>query len=555
MDRIKRLALENALKYGKADVDKVLGKVLAESPELKNDINKLKQKIKVIVHEVNALSNENKENLLRRLNPKFFEKKESIEKEIKELKNVHKEMVLRFEPSPSGPLHLGHAYVLCLNYAYAKRYNARLILRIADTNASNIYPQAYDLIPRDAKWLTNDFIKDDDIIVQSDRLDLYYEYALKFLEKGIVYICTCPAESFRELVAKKEECSCRKNSIDTNIKKWHKMFSGYNEGDVVMRMKSDISHKNPALRDFPLFRINDDEHPRHGKKYRVWPLMNFAVSVDDHDTCVTHIIRAKDHADNAIRQKMIFEAFGWDIPETEFVGKINFKGMNLSTTETRTKIDDGMYEGWDDIRLAFLPALRRRGYKPDAFLNYALSIGITLNDKTTSKEELFKQLDSFNKQLIEKTSYRYFFIPEPYKIHITNAPEINVELDLHPDERKGGRKFNCAGDFYVCEELSDGLYRLMDCLNFVYENGKAKFHSLKYADVKDKKATIINWLPSTEHLVDVEVKMPDNAIIKGKGEHLLQDLEEGAIVQFVRFGFCRYDRNEGDKMVFWFLHK
>src|SRR3990167_792910 len=98
-----------------------------------------------------------------------------------------------------------------------------------------------------------------------------------------------------------------------------------------------MKKKNPAMRDFPLARINLTKHVRQGNKYRVWPLMNLAVTVDDIDLEMTHVIRAKDHRDNAERQKKMYEALGigTKFPWTGFLGRIHLKDMELSSTDMK----------------------------------------------------------------------------------------------------------------------------------------------------------------------------------------------------------------------------
>src|SRR4030042_256112 len=99
------------------------------------------------------------------------------------------------------------------------------------------------------------------------------------------------------------------NGCQTTRKKMLDKY-GFREGQAVLRFKSDMKHKNPAMRDFPLARIVLTEHPRQKNKYRVWPLMNLAVTVDDIEMKMTHIIRGKDHLDNAKRQEMIYKVLG-----------------------------------------------------------------------------------------------------------------------------------------------------------------------------------------------------------------------------------------------------
>jgi len=556
---ILKYALQNAIKFnGKASQGAIIGKVFSESPELKKKAKEISRQIQKIVKEVNSLKIEEQVLKLEKLAPELLKKKKKQEKkELPELKNT-KKVIMRFEPSPSGALHIGHAYVLALNYAYCKKYKGKLILRIGDTNPANIYPDAYKLIEKDAKWLTKNAISK--VVIQSDRLDIYYDYAEKLISMGKAYVCTCDPDSFRELISKKTTCPCRNLSVKEHLQRFDKMFGEYGEGDAVVRIKTDVAHKNPAMRDWPALRINEHEHPRTLNKYKVWPLMNFSVVVDDIELGVTHIIRAKDHADNAKRQEYIYNYLNKKIPQTIFVGRINFEDLKISASEIRKLIEYGKYTGWDDIRLPFLPALRRRGYQPEAFIRYALDVGISLNDKTTNEKEFFKSLNSFNKNIIDKKSNRYFFIQEPKETIIENSPKQEIKINLHPDfQKRGKRTFKTKDKFYITtedyNELEESkLYRLMDCLNFKKIKNKLVFHSLDYTEYKEKGKKIIHWLPK-EKSVDVEVLMPDNAKVEGFGENSLLKLKQGDIVQFERFGFVRLDKKDKNKLRFWFCHR
>jgi glutamyl-tRNA synthetase len=152
------------------------------------------------------------------------------------------------------------------------------------------------------------------------------------------------------------------------------------------------------MRDFPLARINLIKHPRQDKKYRVWPLMNLSVSVDDMEMGLTHIIRGKDHRDNAMRQKLIFEVFGKEYPWEAYLGRYHFKDLKLSTSKFRKEIEDGKYSGWDDPKLPTIQSLKKRGYKPEAFWKMAEHIGLSEVDKTLEAKDFFRLLDEFNKK-------------------------------------------------------------------------------------------------------------------------------------------------------------
>lgn len=174
----------------------------------------------------------------------------------------------------------------------------------------------------------------------------------------------------------------------------------FKEEEAVLRFKSDKSmqDKNPAMRDFPLARINETIHPKQGKKYRVWPLMNLAVAVDDIEQGMTHVIRAKDHRDNAERQRRIYSALGLEkkFPWVAFLGRIKFKDIELSTTKMRKDIETGKYKGWDDKRLPTLISLRKQGYRAESFWAFAERIGLSEVDKVLDKKDFFEILNSFN---------------------------------------------------------------------------------------------------------------------------------------------------------------
>lgn len=555
-DKIREFALENAVKFkGKANQGAVIGKLMSLDASVKSKMGELGPVISKIVSDVNSMTPEDQETALLDIDPSYGQPKEKVKKQIlKDLKNAEQgKVVMRLEPSPSGPLHIGHAYVGSLNASYCKRYEGKMIVRISDTNANNIYEPAYKQIPEDAKWLWGNV----DIVVQSDRLEIYYQYAEKLFKSGHMYVCECEPEKFKELITDKQACPCRELLPEEQLARWNKMLDGtYKEGDAVVRFKTSVEDKNPAMRDFPLLRINESEHPKQGTKYKVWPLMNFAVAIDDLTLGVTHSIRGKDHADNEKRQKFIFEALSSNAPEALFVGRINFEGFDVSCSKTKVKIQEGEFEGWDDPRIPFIPALKRRGYQPEAFMKYAEDVGVSLTDKTVHIKDFFKSIDAFDTGIVDKIAKRYFLIKNPVEVNIKNAPTKEVELDLHPTEKLGTRKFKVNESYLLEKEDVDSfepkeIIRLIDNLNFVHDEGH---HSDDYADFKGNGTKLIHFLPNDkEQIVDVEVRMPDNSVIKGVAEKNIETLNVGDVIQFQRFGFCRLDE-KGDVYKFWYSH-
>jgi len=407
--KIKAYALKNALAHeGKAMQGPVISSLFNEGLK-REEVGKYAKKISEIILEVNSLPVKEQEKEFEKLEKKVHERE--VRKGLEELPNARKGVVMRIAPSPSGPYHIGHALIFSLNLLYVNKYGGKFYVRIEDTNPENIYTPAYRMLKDESKWLSKGKAK---IVIQSERMEIYYDYIKKLINKKTVYVCTCSQEQFKEFIDKKKDCPCRKNSLKENMEKWKKMLgseqvqassskrerdkNGFGEGEAVVRFKSSMKDKNPAMRDFPLARINLTKHPLQGNKYRVWPLMNLSVTVDDIEMKMTHIIRGKDHRDNAERQRMIFNVLKKKFPWTAFLGKIHFKDMELSTTKMRQAIEKKEYKGWDDKRLPTIASLKKRGYKPSAFWKFAEQVGLSESDKVMDREEYFKLLDNFNKQ-------------------------------------------------------------------------------------------------------------------------------------------------------------
>ena len=398
-EKIKAYALKNAISYkGKANPGSVVSSLFNEGLE-KSGVKDVMPIIQSTIKEISELSIEEMQAEFEKLE-EFTSKR--VEREgLPEIPNAENGIRTRFAPSPSGAMHVGHALTASTAYAYVKKYGGTLILRVEDTNADNIYPQAYELLEQDGKWL---FENNCEFVVQSDRMDLDYKYARRLIDDGNAYICECDGDSFRELAKEKKECPCRNKTIEENQKGWEKMLdsNGYQPGEAILRFKTPEKHQgmqnpNPAMRDFPLARVNLTTHPRQGDKYRVWPLMNLSVTTDDIEMGLTHIIRAKEHMDNAKRQKMMFEVLGKTYPWDAYLGRWHIEGLRLSASGITKGIAEGKYSGWDDLQLPTLQALAKKDYKPQAFHKMAEARGLSEVDKKITKEEFFQLLDEFNK--------------------------------------------------------------------------------------------------------------------------------------------------------------
>ncbi len=396
-DIIRAYALKNAIEHnGKTMLNPVINSLFKEGLK-KEQVKDVIIKIKNIINEINGFDSEKQIEEFSKID-NLISHRETREG-LPDLPNAKiGRVITRFAPSPSGPLHIGHVLSLLPNFLYTQKYNGLFYIRIEDTNPDNIYKPAYKMIKEESKWLCKNKVK---FIIQSERMGLYYKYIKKLIEKNSVYVCTCNSEGFKNLILKSESCPCRNLSKNEQLKRWKKMLdkNGYTQGDAVLRFKGNLNDPNPAMRDFPLARININSHPLQKNKYRVWPLMNLAVSVDDIEQGITHVIRGKDHKDNAERQKMIYKSLGKEkkYPWIAFIGRVHLNELNLSTSEIRKDIEKGKYKGWDDIKLPTISSLKKQGYKPETFWRFAEQRGISESDKIISKKDFFDVLNNFNK--------------------------------------------------------------------------------------------------------------------------------------------------------------
>jgi len=398
--KIKAYSLKNAIEHsGKAVAGSIIAGLFNEGLK-KDKIKDIMKDINLVLNEVNSLDIEEQK--------KEFVKFENlighrVEREGLPEIPVKGKIVSRVSPSPSGPLHVGHILTILPNFLYVKERGGVFYIRIEDTNPENIYKPAYKMIEKEAKWLCENNVK---FIIQSERNEIYYKYVEMLIKKKSAYVCECDSEKFRELLLEKKACGCRNLSVKEQLERWKNMQGlskdknkDYSQGEAVLRFKSDLKHKNPAMRDFPLARINTASHPLQKSKYRVWPLMNLAVTVDDIEMKINLVIRGKDHKDNAERQKMIYKVLGKEkqYPYVAFIGRLHFKDLELSSSKIREGVESGKYSGWDDERLPTVASLKKQGYKPETFYKYAEHRGVSEVDKVISKKDFFENLDNFNK--------------------------------------------------------------------------------------------------------------------------------------------------------------
>jgi glutamyl-tRNA synthetase len=180
-DLILKYALQNAVKFkGKANVGAVIGKVLAENPELKKSMKKLSKEIKKIVNEVNSLGIEKQEKELEKYSFKEPEKEKKDIYSIFDIKE-NEQVVTAFPPEPSKYPHIGHAKAIFLNYELARKNNGKFILRFEDTNPKLSEKEFYKIHLENYEWLG---IKPDAVDYASDHMEEFYDLAKKLVTEN-----------------------------------------------------------------------------------------------------------------------------------------------------------------------------------------------------------------------------------------------------------------------------------------------------------------------------------------------------------------------------------
>lgn len=544
-------ALLNAAKHkGSANPGAVIGSIMSQEAELRSRAKEIGPIAGKIVGQVNNLSPEELASEMEKYAVEVKENKPKKEVGLQELPGPHENIVMRFAPNPSGPLHIGHARAAVPNGEYVKRHNGKLILRIEDTDPKRVFEPAYEMIPEDLEWLG---ITPDEIVYQSDRFETYYDYARQLIENGAAYMCTCDGATFKELKDNCQPCPCRDNSVEENLELWDK-FEEMDVGEAVLRVKTDINHKNPAIRDWVAMRLVEEPHPRLGNKYRIYPMMNFSVAVDDHLLGLTHVLRGKDHLANTEKQKYLYEHMGWKMPEFIHYGRLKMEDIALSTSKAKEGIESGEYSGWDDPRLGTLKAIARRGIDPRTIYQLITEIGVKMSDSAIS----WKKIYGLNRNFIEPIANRYFFVENPVKVAVDgyNDGTVAIERPLHADHtERGNRTLIFDGTAYLAkEDIKDGVVRLMDAVNVDIEGDKLTYNSTSFEDAREQKARIIQWVPVKEN-INVKIIMSDGTAKTGLGEIAIKDLKVDDIVQFERVGFARLDEITDDEVIFYFAHK
>ena len=310
---------------------------------------------------------------------------------------------VRFAPSPTGHLHIGNARTAILNWLFAKHTNGKFILRIEDTDPERSVEKYIEQIYEDLRWLGLNWDEGPDIsgpygpYRQSQRFSIYQKYAKQLIDEGKAYPCFCTPEELeqmrKESHAKGETGFYNRKCLHLSEEEKQKLlqegrnpairFKVPDQTQVTFNdiVKDELNFDTENISDFVIMRSEGI------------PTYNFAVVVDDSLMKITHVIRGDDHVSNTPRQIMLYQAFGFELPQFAHIPMI------LGSDRTRLSKRHGATS---------LDQYRYQGYLPEALINFLslLSWSSETGDEILSVERLIKEFD-FNR--ISKSAAMFDF--------------------------------------------------------------------------------------------------------------------------------------------------
>ncbi len=326
---------------------------------------------------------------------------------------------VRFAPSPTGRTHLGSGRTALYNYLLARQTGGKFILRIEDTDQKRYVPGAEKELIDSLHWLGIDWDEGSGVggphspYHQSERREIYQDYARKLIEAGHAYYCFCTPERLgmvrREQLSRKEnpryDGLCRRlgpGEAQTRVLKGERhvvRFKVPESGSVTVHdlIRGDITVENSALDDYVLIKSDG------------LALYHLAAMVDDHLMGISHVIRGSEWLSTFPLHAQIIRAFGWQEPQWVHLSvflKPKGKGK-MSKREASHLIKDG--------HSIFINDLEALGYIPEGVVNWVALMGWSYDDRT----EFFTMKD-----LVEKFNLAHLN-PSPAAINFTKLDYFN----------------------------------------------------------------------------------------------------------------------------------
>ncbi|MBW2494280.1 MAG: glutamine--tRNA ligase/YqeY domain fusion protein [Deltaproteobacteria bacterium] len=450
-------------------------------------------------------------------------------------------VVTRFPPEPNGYLHIGHATSINLNFGMAAAFPGGICnLRFDDTNPEAEDVEYVDAIQQDIRWLGFDW--GDRCYFASDYFQPLFDFAVALIEKGLAFVDSSSLAEIRKMRGNfyepGTESPYRARSIEENLDLFRRMRAGeFADGAHVLRAKIDMQSPDLNLRDPIMYRIRKIHHHRTGDEWPIYPMYDFAHGLSDAIECVTHSLCSLEFEDHRPLYDWYLQACETEArPEQIEFARLNLNYTVLSKRKLLQGVEERHVSGWDDPRMPTLCGIRRRGYPPEAILQFCDEVGVTKRDSVVD----IGLLEHFVRDALNFGAPRAMGVIRPLKVVIENFPEDRVEeLDapFHPNDPSfGSRKLPLSRVVYVerddfMEEPARKWFRLapgsevrlryaclITCTDVIKDPASGEVVELRCswdpdslggapADGRKVRGTL-HWV-SVSHAVEAEVRLYD----------------------------------------------
>jgi glutamyl-tRNA synthetase len=388
--------------------------------------------------------------------------------------------ICRFAPSPTGPLHIGGVRTALFNWLLAKKNNGKYYLRIEDTDKERSKDKFINQIISSLSWLGIEH--DGEEYIQSKNIVKHIAVADELVKKGFAYYCYCSAEELenQKVLAKKKSLPFVYNRKCRDLKEKKRepsvlRFKSKISGSALIQdlVQGDKNISNSTIEDFVILRKD------------ITPTYQLSATVDDHEMKITHIIRGDDHMINSFKQKQIYEAMGWVVPNFAHIPLIHSdKGKKLSKRDNASTIDDYV----------------KIGIMPDALRNYLLRLGWSYKDKEIFTKQ--ESIDLFDLNGVGKS---------PSKLDISRILSMNEAYIKTIDEKKLFKLLKEYVSKYkkTIDTSKDTI--LVNCMAFL----------------KNKAKTLEDIYNNMQYIINDEIKIGD------EDQKLLDDKSKLIIKEFI----------------------
>lgn len=390
-----------------------------------------------------------------------------VEEDLKAGK--YTKIITRFPPEPNGFPHIGHAKSIYINFGIARDYQGHCNLRMDDTNPTTEDMRYVEALKDAVTWLG--FEWNESVRFASDYFPKIYEYAVALVKMGKAYVDSLNEEEIREyrgtITQPGRRSKYAQRSVEENLSLLERMKNGeFKDGEHVLRARIDMGAANMKMRDPLLYRIRHAHHFRTGDEWCIYPMYDFAHCLSDYIEGITHSICTLEFENNRDIYDWVLDALELT-PPRPYQYEFARLGMNYTVMSKRKLLElvDGKYvNGWDDPRLPTIAGYKRRGYTPEAILNFCEQIGIAKANSMVDVAQLeFCIRDDLNKKVP-----RVMCVVDPLEVTIENYEgEEEIEASYYPHDvpKEGSRKLPFSNTIYIerddfMETPPEGYYRL-----------------------------------------------------------------------------------------------